>query len=208
MTHENLSTGTLAKFSPQPPSHGRPIKFTPERLQQIRNLVERGKSREEIAEILGVTVGSLQVTCSRLGISLRRPKFDNGIRLLRQSKPLSRNATIIHHPNHHDGSAPSPPTEEQSPGSSQSRPAEPALVMKPQQERVKTLEAGSVSVAIRIQYNGMERRTELPLTLDMIGQLAFEAELRDMSIGELMLNSLSDDEEGSFSTGAAAKLQA
>ena len=58
--------------------------------------------------------------------------------------------------------------------------------MKPQQERVKTLEAGSVSVAIRIQYNGMERRTELPLTLDMIGQLAFEAELRDMSIGELI----------------------
>jgi hypothetical protein len=51
MTQENLSTGTPAKFSRQPPSHGRPIKFTPERLQQIRNLVERGKSREEIAEI-------------------------------------------------------------------------------------------------------------------------------------------------------------
>ena len=31
-------------------SRGRQIKFTPERLQQIRNLVERGKSREEIAE--------------------------------------------------------------------------------------------------------------------------------------------------------------
>jgi hypothetical protein len=186
MTHENLSTGTLAKFSPQPPSHGRPIKFTPERLQQIRNLVERGKSREEIAEILGVTVGSLQVTCSRLGISLRRPKFDNGIRLLRQSKPLSRNATVIHHPNHHDGSALPQPTEEQSPGSSQSRPAEPALVMKPQQERVKMLEAGSVSVAIRIQYNGMERTTELPLTPGMIGQLAFEAQFWDMSIGEFL----------------------
>jgi len=186
MTHENLSTGTLAKFSPQPPRHGRPIKFTPERLQQIRNLVERGKSREEIAEILGVTVGSLQVTCSRLGISLRRPKFDNGIRLLRQSKPLSKNATVTHHPNHHDGSALPQPTGEQSPGSSQSRPAAPALVMKPQQERVKTLEAGSVSVAIRIQYNGMERTTELSLTLDLIGQLAFEAQFRDMSIGELI----------------------
>src|SRR5215472_11846888 len=34
----------------QPPIRGRQIKFTPERLQQIRNLVERGKSREEIAE--------------------------------------------------------------------------------------------------------------------------------------------------------------
>ena len=31
-------------------TRGRQIKFTPERLQQIRNLVERGKSREEIAE--------------------------------------------------------------------------------------------------------------------------------------------------------------
>jgi hypothetical protein len=50
---------------------GRQIKFTPERIQQIKNLVERGKSREEIAELIGVTVGSLQVTCSRLGISLR-----------------------------------------------------------------------------------------------------------------------------------------
>jgi len=44
---------------------GRQIKFTPERIQQIKNLVERGKSREEIAELIGVTVGSLQVTCSR-----------------------------------------------------------------------------------------------------------------------------------------------
>jgi DNA-binding NarL/FixJ family response regulator len=50
---------------------GRSTKFTPERLQQIINLVERGKSRYEIADILGVTAGSLQVTCSRLGISLR-----------------------------------------------------------------------------------------------------------------------------------------
>jgi hypothetical protein len=54
-------------------TNGRPIKFTPERLQQIRNLVERGMSREQIAETIGVTLGSLQVTCSRMGISLRRP---------------------------------------------------------------------------------------------------------------------------------------
>src|SRR5215813_10821114 len=47
--------------------------FTPERLQQIRNLVERGKSREEIAELIGVTVGSLQDVCSRFGIDLRLP---------------------------------------------------------------------------------------------------------------------------------------
>jgi hypothetical protein len=56
--------------------NGRPIKFTSEKIDQIKNLVERGTAREEIAEILGLTLGSLQVTCSRLGISLRRPRPD------------------------------------------------------------------------------------------------------------------------------------
>src|SRR5215467_12018984 len=68
------------ELATQLPTYGRRIKFTPERVQQIRNLVERGKSREEIAELIGVTVGSLQVTCSRLGISLRRVPLDNGMR--------------------------------------------------------------------------------------------------------------------------------
>jgi len=44
-------------------------------IQQITNLVERGKSREEIAELIEVTVGSLQVTCSKLGLSLRQPRL-------------------------------------------------------------------------------------------------------------------------------------
>jgi hypothetical protein len=55
-------------------TNGRTIKFTPERLEQIQNLVERGLNRQQIAEMIGVTVGSLQVTCSRLGISLRRQR--------------------------------------------------------------------------------------------------------------------------------------
>ena len=46
-----------------------------------------GKRREEIAELVGVTVGSLQVTCSRLGISLQRPNFNNGIVSLRRNDP-------------------------------------------------------------------------------------------------------------------------
>jgi hypothetical protein len=61
----------------------RPKKFTPERIQQIINLVERGKSPAEIAQLIGVPVGSLSVTCSRLGISLRAPRLGNGIRQLR-----------------------------------------------------------------------------------------------------------------------------
>jgi len=35
-------------------TNGRRIKFTPERLQQIKNLVDRGLSREQIAETIGV----------------------------------------------------------------------------------------------------------------------------------------------------------
>jgi hypothetical protein len=64
----------MSELQLQQASNGRPIKFTPERFAQIRNLVERGMAREEIAATIGCTVGSLQVTCSRHGISLRRPK--------------------------------------------------------------------------------------------------------------------------------------
>ena len=47
-------------------------KFTPQAVQKIKESVAQGVSRDEIANLLDVTVGSLQVTCSRMGISLRR----------------------------------------------------------------------------------------------------------------------------------------
>src|SRR4051812_20912730 len=50
----------------------RATKFTPANVQKIKDFVAQGLSREEIAQSLDVTVGSLQVTCSRLGISLRK----------------------------------------------------------------------------------------------------------------------------------------
>ena len=121
---------------------GRQVKFTPERIEQIKNLVERGKRREEIAELIGVTVGSLQVTCSRLGISLRRPRL----------KPV-----------------PTPP----------SKPAKAADVAR---------------FAISMRYRGEERTTELPLTQDMITQLAVEAAFRGVPIcdliGDLLMGTL------------------
>jgi len=49
----------------------RATKFCPANVQKIKDWVAEGISREEIAKSLGATVGSLQVTCSRLGISLR-----------------------------------------------------------------------------------------------------------------------------------------
>ena len=56
------------------PHQGRPKKFTPANLQKIKDWVAEGISREEIAKSLDVTIGSLQVTCSRLGITLRRQR--------------------------------------------------------------------------------------------------------------------------------------
>ena len=167
-------------FTAQLPTRGRKIKFTPERIQQIRNLVERGKSREEIAELIGVTVGSMQVTCSRLGISLRRVVFDKGMGLLRRGGPHSNTRTSTHTPSR-GGGVPLPPINEQPQQNSQSGPAE-----QRHQERAIKNEVGVANLALMMQYRGEDRTTQLPLTQDMIWQLALEAQFRDMSIGELV----------------------
>jgi hypothetical protein len=57
------------------PRAGRASKFTPQAIERIKEMVAQGLNRKEIAQLLGVTVGSLQVTCSKLGISLRRPRM-------------------------------------------------------------------------------------------------------------------------------------
>jgi DNA-directed RNA polymerase specialized sigma24 family protein len=49
----------------EPVNHRRLTKFTPERIQQILNLVERGISPDEIAEIIGVTIGRCKSTALR-----------------------------------------------------------------------------------------------------------------------------------------------
>ena len=70
-------------------TRGRQKKFTRRESSRSENLVERGTRREQIAELIGVTVGSLQVTCSRLGVSLRRPNVNTGAGLLRRDGPRS-----------------------------------------------------------------------------------------------------------------------
>src|ERR1700737_1263508 len=66
------------QLAPQALSRGRPIKFTPERMQQISNLVEGGRIQDNTAEIIGITPDTLQAACSKLGISLRRHTFNIG----------------------------------------------------------------------------------------------------------------------------------
>jgi DNA-binding CsgD family transcriptional regulator len=114
---------------PEAKAQQRHSKFTPERIQQIKDLVARGETCEQIAATIGVTVGTLKVTCSRLGISLRRPK----VKLLPPKGAASEIATFT----------------------------------------------------IHMKYKGQENSTALPLTPNMINQLALEASFRDQEIGEL-----------------------
>ena len=163
------------ELAKQLPTYGRRIKFTPERIQQIRNLVERGKSREEIAELIGVTVGSLQVTCSKLGISLRRVPFDNGMRLLRRDG--THNGTTTYTATRCGGVSLSPISGQQS---------EPVKQPTSHEERARAVEMGLATFGLTMKYKGHERTTELPLTQNMIMQLVFEAQFRNMRIGALV----------------------
>jgi hypothetical protein len=169
-------------------TRGRQIKFTPERIQQIKNLVERGKSRQEIAELIGVTVGSLQVTCSRFGISLRRPTFTISLRreeprfnLVSTPGSSGSDSALLQLTTERLERHARPGPAEQAPRPCQAQDAAPW-----QEWAKRATEAGAASFAIRMQYRGEERTTELPLTQDMIGQLAFEAAFRNVTIGELI----------------------
>jgi hypothetical protein len=48
----------------------RPVKFTPQVIENIKELVVQEIKRDEIAKRLGVTIRSLQVTCSRVSITV------------------------------------------------------------------------------------------------------------------------------------------
>ena len=139
---------------------GRPVKFTPEAIEKIKILVAQGASREEIASLLGVTLGSLQVTCSRLGISLRRKILHSG------PTPHLRDLNGKAIPG--QGSVGVAYVREQ----------------KIPQKIIST--AGSAKISVIMSYRGKEVTADLPLTSGAIGELALIATLRDLSIAELV----------------------
>jgi hypothetical protein len=141
-----------------PRLRGRPVKFTPERIDQIKNLVERGKSREEIAEMIDVTPGSLSVTCSKLGISLRKKLVNNGVRLL--GPPRRPSLSIVH-------------THERSDE-------------KPAEDRLECPAPDAPRFSLRMEYKGAACGTEFAFIPEMVERLALEAELRGLRIGELI----------------------
>jgi hypothetical protein len=145
-------------------------------VQQLRNLVERGKSRDEIAEIIGVTAGTLQVTCSKLGISLRRPSFDMSTGLLPRAFP------------NQSGSPPESSEKKCAGGLYAAQEVEQARAGAPSAVGSDGKMDGGIAIAfaIRMLYKGQERSIGLPLDKEMIAQLAIEAEIRGIRIGEFV----------------------
>ena len=163
------------------PFKGRPTKFTPERIQEIKNLVAQGKSREEIAGLIGVTVGSLQVTCSKLGISLRRPRINPQNDLPGQGIPCS-NGTVI---SSHSQATPVRFAFDQFLQSAQeAEPEAEAGALRPDESGKQ--KATAASLALTMQYKGLQRASALALTDDGLGQLIIEAQVRNMSVGQFV----------------------
>jgi hypothetical protein len=176
---------TESVFVIQPTTRTRQTKFTPERIQQIINLVERGKSRNEIAEIVGVTPATLQVTCSRLKISLRRPTFSPGTGLLQHRRKRTSTRSISQREDHKQGDI-RPDHEHVLPTGDEAGSSEGALM------RVSSPSIGGDKIAerlqlgIRMRYKNEDRTVPLPLASERLGQLALEADLRDMRMTELI----------------------
>ena len=158
----------------------RPSRFTPQAIEQIGDWVALGKSREEIAGLLGVTVGTLQVVCSKRGISLRRrPKFRAGLNLLAHEDPYTA------------GSISSPvrvnsvrfdfeQVDELLRGTQQNETA------APRADEIGRQQVEAATLALTMHLRGRERTVPLHLPTKVITALALESQLREMSLGELI----------------------
>jgi uncharacterized protein (DUF1499 family) len=163
-------------------------KFTPANVRQIINLVERGKTREEIAEIIGVTPATLAVTCSRLKISLRRPRFDLGTGLRRQRRGSRAPAEVNSHQSNgiETSGAPKQMEEQLQAASNRGQMKDVAAVVPHTAIFDKTSIPASPKFGVRMQYKDNDQTFELPLNLEMVGRLFLEAEFRNVRIGELL----------------------
>ena len=143
-----------------PSAKGRRFKFTPQAIENIKEFVGQGISRDEIANRLGVTLGSLQVTCSRMGISLRRIILPNG---------------SGRHPADVRGRIPAPGSVGIAHTREQKEVSQPAARSAP-----------SATFVVTIRHRGKEQTSEIPLPSPAIEILALEAMSRGLDIAELM----------------------
>ena len=154
-----------------PPGRGRRVKFTPQVIEQIKDSVAAGISRDEIAKRVGVTVGSLQVTCSRLGISLRRIILTNGLGCHTadvggRTIPSPFSVGIAH-------------------------------VREREVSQPAARAAPSVKFAIMMRHRGKEQTTDILLPSPAIEVLALETMLRDLNIagfiGQILVAAINKD---------------
>jgi len=143
-----------------PSAKGRRVKFTPQVIENIKEFVAQGISRDEIANRLGVTLGSLQVTCSRMGISLRRIILPNG---------SGRHTADVR------GRIPAPGSVGIAHTREQKEVSQPAARTAP-----------SATFAVTIRDRGKEQTSEIPLPSPAIEVLTLEAMSRDLNIAELI----------------------
>jgi hypothetical protein len=157
MTMTNVSSST----------RGRRVKFTPQVIENIKEFVVQGVSRDEIANRLGVTVGSLQVTCSRLGISLRRIILSNG---------SGRHTADVR---------------------ARTIPTPCSAGIAPVREQPAARAAPSANFAITMRHRGQEKTTDIPLPSPAVEMLALEAMSRDLDIagliGQVLVTAINKD---------------
>jgi DNA-binding CsgD family transcriptional regulator len=151
---------TMTNVSPSA-SRGRRVKFTPQAIEKIKEFVAEGISRDEIANRLGVTVGSLQVTCSRLGISLRRIILHNG---------SGRYTADVR-----GGTIPTPGSVGIAHVQEQNDVSQPVARATP-----------SANFALTMRHRGKEQTSDLELPSRAIEVLACEAISRDLDIARLI----------------------
>ncbi len=167
-------------------SRVRESKFTPERIQQIVNLVERGKSRDEIAELVGVTPGTLQVKCSKLGISLRRrvPNIGTGLLRRKPSHPNGGNNGVA---SCESDVADTPLKNEEALNlGAEALRADNQNISNRQGSTQDKPDHSAGTLRIGMYYKGQQRAIELHMSPETLAKLTFEAEFREMRVTELV----------------------
>ena len=137
----------------------RATRFTPQAIEKIKEYVAKGVNRQDIANLLDVTVGTLQVTCSKLGISLRqngsaRHTLDGRGRII----PIPSSVSIAH-------------------------------VRQQKTEEVSQTVVPTASLArfaITMRRGDKEIATDIPLTSGAIARVALKGTVRDLGIADLL----------------------
>jgi hypothetical protein len=167
-----LKGAAMTMTNASPSARGRRVKFTSQVIEEIKGFVAVGISREEIANRVGVTVGSLQVTCSRLRISLRRVISANGS----GRHPVDVRGRTI-------------PT-----------PCSIGIADVREQKEVSQQAARATPLAnfaIMMRHRGKEQATDIPLSSAAMEALALEAMSRDLNIagliGEVLVAAINKD---------------